>query len=123
MNPMNHEFFQDLKEWVESGEWKRDPNFSYDYDENLKCYYGTYTAPWFMDLTEEEFDAINWDDGETDYYLFHLGIFIWDDNSFKLDFDPGGFHLMYKGYDTEDDRNAWNEFKELTKQKGLLYEE
>ena len=122
MNPLNHEVFDQIKEWVESGDWKTDQNFSYEYDEKLKCYKGVYTAPWFMDLTEKEFEAINWDDDETDYYSFHLIICISEDKRFKLGFDPGLFHLMYKGYDTEADFNAWKEFRDLAKEKGLLME-
>ena len=119
---MNQEVHQEIMEWVESGDWKNDLNFSYKYSENLKCYSGVYIAAWFMDLTEEELEAINQDDDE-DFYAFYLIIYIWDDNTFKLEFDPELFQLMYRGYDTEEDRNAWEEFKELTKQKGLLYEE
>ncbi len=121
MNPMNHEFLEILQEYVEAGDW-RDPKEGFRYDEKMKYHYGVYTAPWFMDLTEEEFEAINWDDDETDHYSFHLALYIWADNSFKLEFDPGLFNLMYKGYDTEEDRSAWEEFKEFIRQKGLLYE-
>lgn len=122
MNPLNHEVLDQIKEWVESGNWKTDPNFSYQYIESLKAWSGVYTAPWFMDLTDEEFDALNRDEGEEDYYSFHLGIYIWDDKRFKLEFDPALFQMMYKGYDTEADRSAWEAFRELAREKGVLYE-
>lgn len=119
MNELNEEVFDQIKEWVESGEWKDQTD---GYDENRQAYYATYTAPWFIDLTDEEYENINWDDDETDYFTFHLSIYIRKDNSYKIEFDPGLFDLMYKGYDTEADRNAWQEFKDLAKQKGLLLE-
>ena len=119
MNQLNHEVFDQIKEWVETGEWKKAIN---NYDEKQKAYNCTYTAPWFMDLTDEEYESIDGDDDETDHFTFHLSIYIWDDNSYKIEFDPGLFDLMYKGYDEEADRNAWQEFKDLAKQKGLLLE-
>ena len=123
MNPINHELFDEIKAWIESGEWKTQENFSYEYDDNLKEYTGVYTAPWFMDLTEEEFEAINWDEGEEDFYSFMVVIHIYEDKTYKLEFDPGLFNLMYKGYDTEDDRQAYEEFEKLAKEKGVLLKE
>jgi hypothetical protein len=121
MNPMNHEMFDEIKSWVESGEWRNQENFSYEYDEEEKACIGVYTAPWFMDLTEEEFEAINWDEGEEDFYSFMVVIHIYEDNTYKLEFDPGLFDLMYKGYDTEADRQAWDEFRDMAEEKGVLY--
>lgn len=120
MNELNHEVFEKIKEWVETGEWKKVKNY---YDKKRKAYNCTFTSPWFIDLTDEEYENIDWDNYETDYFTFHLSIYIWKDNTFKIEFDPGLFHLMYKGYDEEADRNAWEEFKDLAKQKGLLLEE
>ena len=118
MNELSEEVFNQIKEWVESGKWKNQP---YGYDENRQAFYIAYSSPWFTDLTDEEYENINWDD-EQDHYSFLIRIYIWEDCSYKLEFDPGLFHLIYRGYDTEEDRNAWQEFKDLAKQKGLLLE-
>jgi hypothetical protein len=122
MNLLNHEVYKQIQAWIESGDWKTDPNFSCTYDEASGSYSGLYTAPWFMDLTEEQYDALNWNEGEQDFYTFHLVIHIYEDESFRLEFDPGLFDLMYKGYDSGDDRKAWEEFRQLTREKGLLFE-
>ena len=118
MNELNHEVIDQIREWVECGDWKKEgiPEF----DENLKAYCVTYTAPWFMDLTDEEYEALEED--EDDYFSFHLTIHIRKDNSFLIEFDPGMFDLMYRGYDTDADRQAWQEFQDLARTKGLLYE-
>ena len=118
MNELNHEVFKQIEEWVETGEWKKEGGAQYD--EQLKVHYATYTAPWFMDLTDEELDALM--DDETDFYSFLLTVYIYDDGSHKIEFDPGLFHLMYKGYDTEADRKAWQDFRNMAKEKGVLYE-
>lgn len=123
MNPMNYELLDEIKSWIDSGDWKKDNNFVSEYDEKAEKWTGVYTAPWFLDLNKEELENINWDEGEEDYYPFHLVIHIYKDNNYKLEFDPGLFNLMYKGYDTEDDRKAWDEFREFISEQGLLYEE
>lgn len=118
MNELNHEVFDQIKEWVETGEWKKGGGGHYN--EELKAHNVTYTAPWFRDLTWEELDAL--DEDETDYYSFHLSIYIFDDGTYKIEFEPGLFNLMYKGYDTQADRQAWQDFKNLAREKGVLYE-
>ncbi|MBE0673407.1 MAG: hypothetical protein IH591_01975 [Bacteroidales bacterium] len=117
---MNYELLDEIQEWIDSGNWKNAENFAYTYDEDGEKWTGVYTAPWFLDLTEEEFENINWDEGEEDYYPFHLVIHIYKDNTYKLEFDPGLFNLMYKGYDTEADRKAWDEFREFIREQGKL---
>lgn len=118
MNELNHEVFEQIEEWVESGDWEKEA--CEGYDEKAGAHMASYTAPWFMDLTDEELDALQ--DDETDYYSFHLRIYIFNDGSYRIEFDPGLFHLMYKGYDTEADRKAWQDFRNLAREKGVLYE-
>lgn len=118
MNELNHEVFDQIKEWVETGEWKKEGGGHYN--EKLKAHNVTYTAPWFLDLTWEELDALEED--ETDYFSFHLSVYIFDDGSYKIIFDPGLFNLMYKGYDSQADRQAWQDFENLAREKGVLYE-
>lgn len=118
MNELNHEVFDQIREWVETGEWRKEAYGGYH--EKAGAHMATFTAPWFKDLTDEELDALEED--ETDYYSFHLTVYIFDDGSHLIEFDPGGFDLMYKGYDTAEDRKAWEDFRYLAKEKGLLYE-
>jgi hypothetical protein len=118
MNELNHEVFDQIREWVETGEWKKE--HGNQYNELLKAHIASYDSAWLMDLTDEEFDALQ--DDETDYFVFHLRIYIFDDGSHKIEFDPGLFDLMYKGYDTEEDRKAWQDFRNLAREKGVLYE-
>ena len=118
MNEQNHEIFDQIREWIESGDWKKTE--SSDFNPHLKVYCVSYTAPWFMDLTDEELEALEED--QDDYFVFHLSIHIREDNSFMIEFDPGMFDLMYKGYDTDADRQAWQDFQNLAREKGLLYE-
>lgn len=117
MNELNHEVFDQIREWVETGEWKQE--HGNQYNEQLKAHLASYTAPWFMDLTDEERDALQDDD---DFFTFHLRIYIFDEGNYKIEFDPGLFDLMYKGYDTEEDRQAWEDFQSLAREKGVLYE-
>jgi len=118
MNELNHEVFDQIREWVETREWKKEG--CAQYDEQLKAHYATYTAPWFLDLTFEELDAL--DENEAGHLSFLLTIYIFDDGSHKIEFDPGLFYLMYKGYDSEEDRKAWQDFQDLAREKSVLFE-
>ena len=62
MNELNHEVFDQIREWVETGEWKKESGDQYN--ELLKAHISSYDSAWFMDLTDEEFDALQ--DDETD---------------------------------------------------------
>jgi hypothetical protein len=119
MNSMNHEVFDEIHDWVINGEWKKEESGGL-FEKRLNAHYFTYTSPWFRDLTDEEMEGL--DEDEDDFYTFHLVIYIWQNNRYKIEFDEGLFNLMYKGYDTEADRNAWNEFKKLAREKGVLLE-
>lgn len=118
MNELNHEVFDEIREWVVSGAWKKEDSIVYD--EQLKAYVASYTSLWFRDLTGEELEALKED--EDVYLSFLLTIYIFQDGSYKIEFDPGLFYLMYKGYDTEEDKRAWQDFQEMAKEKGVLYE-
>ena len=37
--------------------------------------YCSFTSTWFMNFSDEEFENIDWDNDEQDYYSFHLMIF------------------------------------------------
>ena len=118
MNDLNHEVFDQIKEWIERGEWKEEEYVGYS--EEVGAHMASYTSPWFRDLTDEERESMP--DDEDDYFTFHLRIYILEDGTYKIEFDPGLFHLMYKGYDTEEDRQAWSDFRNLAREKDVLYE-
>ena len=51
MNELNHEVFDQIREWVETGEWKKGEGGHYI--EKINAHTVSYTAPWFPDLTSE----------------------------------------------------------------------
>ncbi len=118
MNPLNDDVFDLIDEWVKLDEWKKDDH-GYEHDEEMNVFITGYDAPWFRDDADDADDPEN---DEENYFTFHLRIYIWEDRSYKIEFDEGLFHLMYKGYETEEDRSAWEEFKSAAKERGLLYE-
>lgn len=59
MNELNHEVFDQIREWVETGEWKKGEGGHYI--EKINAHTVSYTAPWFLDLTSEEIDALKED--------------------------------------------------------------
>ena len=123
MNILNYEAFDDIEHLVESGVWKKSEDSGFTYDEKRKAYSGLYDLTWFKDPAEEGHENIDQDDEEEDdSFELPLTVYIWDDHTFKLEFDDGLFNLWYGGYETEEEQNAWQKLKELAKEKGLLLE-
>lgn len=114
MNPINHEIFDMIREDVEDG-YLLENKEALTYHPELKAWSMVYDVEWFTDEEPE-------DDEESVYHTFPIALYIFEDKSYKIQFDPVLFKLYYKGDESEEQHTAYQEFMNLALKKGVTLE-